>query len=95
MQDEMEEMLDMNSEIQDALSGHYEMPDIDENELKAELDALGDEIALDTDTSYLDKALQAPSVPTSREPSVAATTSVREHNSAELDYLGLPKVPAF
>ena len=29
------------------------MPDVDEDELEAELDALGDEIALDDDASYL------------------------------------------
>ena len=37
------------------------------DELEAELDALGDEIALDDDTSYLDDAISAPSVP-GREP---------------------------
>ena len=31
----------------------YGMPDVDEDELEAELDALGDEIALDDDESYL------------------------------------------
>lgn len=39
------------------------MPDVDEDELEAELDALGDEIALDDDTSYLDDALNAPNAP--------------------------------
>ena len=39
------------------------MPDVDEDDLEAELDALGDEIALDDDTSYLDDAISAPSVP--------------------------------
>ena len=29
------------------------MPDVDEDELEAELDALGDEMALDDDSSYL------------------------------------------
>ena len=33
------------------------MPDVDEDELEAELDALGDEIALDDDTSYLGETL--------------------------------------
>ena len=40
------------------------MPDIDEAELEAELDALGDELALDEDTSYLDEASTAPNAPT-------------------------------
>ena len=33
------------------------MPDVDEDELEAELDALGDEIALDEDASYLGTCL--------------------------------------
>lgn len=36
------------------------MPDVDEDELAAELEALGDEIATDTDTSYLDEAVIPP-----------------------------------
>jgi hypothetical protein len=37
---------------------------VDDDELEAELDALGDDIALDDDTSYLDDAIAAPSAPT-------------------------------
>ena len=36
----------------------YGMPDVDEDELEAEFDALGDEIALDDDASYLGKIPQ-------------------------------------
>lgn len=43
----------------------YGMPEIDDDELDAELAALGDEIALDDDTSYLDEAASAPNAPTS------------------------------
>ena len=42
----------------------YGMPEIDDDELDAELEALGDEIALDDDTSYLDEASKAPNAPT-------------------------------
>lgn len=38
------------------------MPDVDDEELAAELDALGEEISADADTSYLDEAL-IPSTP--------------------------------
>lgn len=62
----MADMLEMADEVQDALGRSYGMPDIDEDELAAELDALGDEIALDNDTSYLDD-IKTPSAP-SREP---------------------------
>lgn len=40
------------------------MPEIDEDELEAELDALGDDLALDDDTSYLDEASKAPNAQT-------------------------------
>ena len=41
----------------------YGMPEVDEDDLEAELDALGEDFALDEDTSYLDDAISAPSVP--------------------------------
>lgn len=50
----------------------YGMPEIDDDELEAELDALGDEIGLDEDSSYLDDAVSTPSVPTS-EPGAEST----------------------
>lgn len=66
IQDDMADMLEQADEVQDALGRPYGVPDIDEDELNAELDALGDEIALDDDTSYLDE-INTPSAP-SREP---------------------------
>lgn len=63
----MADMLEMSEEVQEALGRTYGTPDIDESELEAELDALGDEIALDDDTSYLDDAVSAPAAP-DREP---------------------------
>ena len=53
MQDELGDMMEDASEIQEALGRSYGMPDVDEDELETELDALGDKIALDDDTSYL------------------------------------------
>uniref|UniRef100_A0AAF5PUA8 Charged multivesicular body protein 5 n=2 Tax=Wuchereria bancrofti TaxID=6293 RepID=A0AAF5PUA8_WUCBA len=90
LQDEMEEMLDMNNEIQEAMSRQYVTPDIDEADLEAELDALGDEFEADVDTSYLDEALNAPGVP-SKEPGYES--KVIEGGIA-VDEFGLPKVPA-
>lgn len=66
LQDEMTDMLDMHEEVQEALGRTYGMPEIDDDELQAELDALGDEIALDDDTSYLDE-VKSPAAP-SKEP---------------------------
>lgn len=59
----MADMLEQADEVQDALGRSYGTPEIDEDELEAELDALGDEIALDDDSSYLDDAVKAPSAP--------------------------------
>lgn len=63
LQDDMADMLEQSDEVQEALGRTYGVPDIDEDELNAELDALGDEIAIDDDTSYLDDVVKAPSAP--------------------------------
>lgn len=63
LQDDMADMLEQSEEVQEALGRTYGVPDIDEDELNAELDALGDEIALDDDASYLDDVVKAPSAP--------------------------------
>ncbi|VDM91468.1 unnamed protein product [Onchocerca ochengi] len=90
LQDEMEEMLDMNNEIQEAMSRQYDTPDIDEADLEAELNALGDEFEVDVDTSYLDEALNAPGVP-SKEPGYESKVT---EGGIAVDEFGLPKVPA-
>ena len=51
------------------------MPEIDKDELEAELDALGDDIALDEDTSYLDE-ITAPNA-TTKEPGTAQDRRAR------------------
>ena len=91
MQDELADMMEDANEIQESLGRSYGMPDVDEDELEAELDALGDEIALDDDTSYLDDAIAAPSVP-GREP--GADSVATNKDGIEVDEFGLPKIPA-
>lgn len=59
-------MLEQADEVQGALGRTYNTPEIDEDELEAELDALGDEIALDDDPSYLDDVLKAPEAPSTK-----------------------------
>ena len=49
----MADMVEEANEVQEVLGRTYGMPEIDEDDLEAELDALGDDIALDDDTSYL------------------------------------------
>ncbi|KAG6926915.1 charged multivesicular body protein 5, partial [Chelydra serpentina] len=63
IQDQLEDMMEEASEIQDALGRSYGTPEIDEDDLEAELDALGDELLVDEDSSYLDEAASAPAIP--------------------------------
>lgn len=47
MQDEMADLMDIGNDIQESISRSYEVPeDVDEAELDAELEALGDEVDL-------------------------------------------------
>jgi len=85
LHDEMEDMMDQANEVNEAMGRSYGMPDVDESELEAELDALGDEIALDDDSSYLDEASKAPGVP-SKEPGAESGVLV--------DEFGLPRLAA-
>merc|ERR1712046_201532 len=67
MQDEMEDMMMDSEEIMGIVGRSYGIGnDIDEDELEAELDALGDDL-LDEDSSYLDavdnQSISLPSIP--------------------------------
>ena len=90
MQDDLGDMLEDANEVQEALGRSYGMPEIDEDDLEAELDALGDDLALDDDASYLDDAMKAPDVP-SKEP---GADSVATQDGVLVDEFGLPKIPA-
>merc|ERR1719327_2151203 len=84
------DMIEEANEIQESLGRSYGMPEVDEDDLEAELDALGEDFALDEDTSYLDDAISAPSVP-SREPGAASIATNKD--GVEVDEFGLPKIP--
>lgn len=86
LQDDMADIMEQVNEVQDVMSRTYGMPEVDESELEAELEALGDELALDTDTSYLD----APSVPI-KEP--GAESIAINKDGVQVDEFGLPKLP--
>jgi charged multivesicular body protein 5 len=48
LQDEMADLMDMGNDIQESISRSYDVPeDVDEAELDAELEALGDEVDFD------------------------------------------------
>ncbi|KAI8893390.1 Snf7 family [Globomyces pollinis-pini] len=70
VQDELEDLLDATADIQEALGRSYGVPDMDEDELEAELDALGDDLLFDeVEPSYLPEPdLVAPTVPAQEMP---------------------------
>lgn len=89
LQDDMADMLEQADEVQEAMGRSYGMPEIDDDELAAELDALGDEIALDDDASYLDDVVNTPAIP-DKEP---GADSVRNKDGILVDEFGLPQIP--
>ncbi|RZF32770.1 hypothetical protein LSTR_LSTR009879 [Laodelphax striatellus] len=90
IQDDMADMLEMHEEVQEALGRTYGMPEIDDDELAAELDALGDEIGLDDDTTYLDDAVKVPDAPI-KDPE---TKPNKNKDGIPVDEFGLPQIPA-
>ncbi|CAG9857374.1 unnamed protein product [Phyllotreta striolata] len=90
VQDELADMLEQADEVQDALGRSYNTVDVDEDELAAELDALGDEIALDDDQSYLDDVLKAPEAPSTKPESLPADPSKKD--TVPVDEFGLPQL---
>ncbi|KAF7731416.1 hypothetical protein EC973_000224 [Apophysomyces ossiformis] len=89
LQDEMEDLLEQANEVQESLGRSYNLPeDIDEADLEAELDALGDELEFDEEEvpSYLQDA-------TEELPKAAETDPKQQHqqqNDVQLDEFGLP-----
>ncbi|XP_078169397.1 vacuolar protein sorting-associated protein 60.2-like [Carex rostrata] len=94
MQDEMMDLMDVSSEIQETLGRSYNVPDdIDEDDLMGELDALEDDMGTEADAvpSYLqpdkpdlDAELHLPTAPIGQ---------ANQHNLQAEDELGFPAVP--
>uniref|UniRef100_A0A2K6SP25 Charged multivesicular body protein 5 n=1 Tax=Saimiri boliviensis boliviensis TaxID=39432 RepID=A0A2K6SP25_SAIBB len=59
LQGQLEDMMEDANEIQGAPSCSYGTPELDEDNLEAELDALGDQLLADEGGSYLDEAASA------------------------------------
>ncbi|RZC32808.1 Snf7 domain containing protein [Asbolus verrucosus] len=91
VQDELADLMEQADEVQEALGRNYNTPELDEDDLAAELDALGDEIALDDDTSYLDDVLKAPEAPKNKP---EATTDKNKVDGIPVDEFGLPQIPS-
>jgi len=83
LQDDMQDMMEDANEIQEIMGRQYGMPDLDDADLEAELDALGDELLFDDDMSYLDEAAEAPT-------NVPGSSAKEDPSSTQLDEFGLP-----
>ncbi|KAJ8035869.1 Charged multivesicular body protein 5 [Holothuria leucospilota] len=87
LQDDMSEMLEMTDEIQEVLGRSYNIgEEVDEADLEAELEALGDDMFAEDD--YLDEAINAPAAPET----VPGAESMKD--GVPVDEFGLPQVPA-
>jgi len=82
LQEDLGDMMEDANEIQEIMGRQYGMPEIDDADLEAELEALGDDILMDDDMSYLDAAAEAPT-------NVPGGSSERAEG-ATLDEFGLP-----
>lgn len=95
MQDEMMELMDVSTEIQESLGRSYNVPDdIDEEELMGELDALEADMGTESESSipsYLqpdaeETELNLPAAPVGLPPG-------KQSNVQVVDELGFPAVP--
>ena len=82
LQDQLEDMMEDANEIQEALSRSYGTPELDEDDLEAELDALGDELLADEDSS------SGPAIPE------GVPIDTKNKDGVLVDEFGLPQIPA-
>ncbi|TPX43023.1 hypothetical protein SeMB42_g04894 [Synchytrium endobioticum] len=78
IQDDMEDLLDQANEVQEALGRTYGLPDdIDEADLEAELDALGDELNFEDEgePSYLQEATPEIELPAASNAALPGSSS--------------------
>ncbi|KAI8075956.1 Snf7-domain-containing protein [Gilbertella persicaria] len=86
LQDEMEDLMEQANEVQETLGRSYNLPDdIDEDDLEAELDALGDELEFEEEDvpSYL----QEDDI---ELPKTSETDPSKAQHDVKLDEFGLP-----
>jgi len=87
LQDEMEDMLEMADEVQETLGRQYGMPDdVTDEDLEAELDALGDEMF--EDELNMDDAISAPTGPLSD----GGEAQPAQSGNVAVDEFGLPQL---
>uniref|UniRef100_A0A2K5DXI2 Charged multivesicular body protein 5 n=1 Tax=Aotus nancymaae TaxID=37293 RepID=A0A2K5DXI2_AOTNA len=88
LQDQLEDVMEDANEIQEALSRSYGNPELDEDDLEAELDVLNDELLADEDSSYLNETACAPTIPE------CVSTDTKNKDGVPVDEFGLPQIPA-
>ncbi|XP_042502624.1 vacuolar protein sorting-associated protein 60.2-like isoform X2 [Macadamia integrifolia] len=101
MQDEMMDLMDVSTEIQESLGRSYNVPDdIDEEELLGELDALEADMGMETESDGVPSYLQPDNEPDVESqlklpsaPSGYASVPPGRHNAQAEDEHGLPTVP--
>ena len=92
LQDELADMMEDANMIQESLGRTYGLPDdIDEEDLEAELEGLGD-YDLEEDASFLDEATAAPDAPVDL-PEELETKDTGDTDKVKVDEFGLPVVP--
>ncbi|PWZ18091.1 Charged multivesicular body protein 5 [Zea mays] len=92
MQDEMMDLMDVSTEIQETLGRSYNVPDdIDEEELMGELDAL--EADMDFESESVPSYLQPDQEPELSLPAAPTGHAAVPANQQQEDELGLPTVP--
>ncbi|KAJ2956778.1 hypothetical protein NQZ79_g7444 [Umbelopsis isabellina] len=83
LQDEMEDLMEQANEVQESLGRSYNLPDdVDEADLEAELDALGDDLNFEEEEvpSYLQDDVEVPS----------GLHSENGEGNVQVDEFGLP-----
>ncbi|EGV98860.1 Charged multivesicular body protein 5 [Cricetulus griseus] len=88
LQDQLEDTMEDANEIREALGRIYGTPELDEDDLEAELDALGHELLADEDSSYIDEAASAPAI------TEGVPTDTKNKDGVLVDEFGLPQIPA-
>eukprot|EP01135_Chromosphaera_perkinsii_P010230 Nk52_evm3s2062 gene=Nk52_evmTU3s2062 len=92
LQDELADMMEDANIIQESLGRTYGLPDdVDEADLEAELEGLGD-YEFEEDTSFLDEATAAPDAPVDL-PELDAGKESEGTDKVKVDEFGLPVVP--
>eukprot|EP00126_Sphaerothecum_destruens_P001830 Sdes_comp15262_c0_seq1m4104 len=93
IQDQMADMMEEANLVQDSLARTYGLPDdVDEADLEAELEALGDDIGLE-DASYLDEVTATPEANQIELPNTPSTGLPDQTQNVKVDEFGLPILP--